>query len=122
LSTAHDVYQRLLKIEQLLTQTIALGGGNSADASPAREALAQRVRLLSGELKQSDGREPDEFDAITMRLLLNDYVLLVSTLRTLAREAETKVLSAGRLFKESRKRFEQQEKLKLRREARETKG
>lgn len=116
------MYQRLLKIEQLLTQTIALGGGNSADPAPAREALAQRVRLLSGELKHSDGGEPDEFDAITMRLLLNDYVLLVSTLRTLAREAETKVLTAGRLFKESRKRFEQQEKLKLRREARETKG
>lgn len=119
MNTAQDLFQRLLRIEQLLTQTVTLGGGNVADPARTREDLAKRIRLLTDELKQHDGRDADVFDAITMRLLLNDFVLLISSLRALGHDAEMKLLAAGGALKDSRRRFEQQHKLQLRREARE---
>jgi hypothetical protein len=114
---AHDRYERLAKLEQILAQPIAIGGGATHDPAQTREEQAQRLRQLTGEL-QRGGADTDEIDALAMRLLLNDYVALVTSLRAIARQAETHVIGAYGSITETRRRFDQQEKLRLKRAGR----
>ena len=117
MSTARDAFQRLARLEQILTHTVAVGGDPDADRGRTREKQAQRIRQLTAELQHTVG-DNDELDAITMRLLLNDYSSLVESLRAMMRLAETSLLSTAGSLRETRRRFDQQEKLRLKRAAR----
>lgn len=120
MNAAHDPFQRLLRLEQILTQPVALGTGTIADPSRTREEQAQRLRQLTGELQRGGGLDNDEVDALAMRLLLNDYAALVTGLRAMARQAETHIIAAYGPITETRRRFDQQEKLRLKRAGRKT--
>jgi len=80
-------------------------------------AQAQRILQLTTELQNRADVDADEIDAVTMRLLLNDYVALVTDLRAIVQRAEAHTHAAAGALKAVKHRIDQDQKLRLRRAA-----
>jgi hypothetical protein len=73
---------RLTRLYHILSQSPAPA---SPESDPLRVHLTsvplERIRALTTELQEPGPSTPDDIDAITMRVLLNDYRAAVSHLR-----------------------------------------
>ena len=118
MNAVDDPFQRLQKLGQILSHAVTLGGGVSGDPGRALEEQKQRIGRLTTELHDGSGTGNDEIDTITMRLLLIDYVSLVASLRATTRDAEMRLIAAHGVIKTTRRRFDRQEKLRLKHERR----
>jgi hypothetical protein len=116
-SAARDPFERLLRLRQILSEQSIDGRAAEIEPPHAREARAQRIRRLTVEL-QRDGIESDEVDAVTMRLLLNDYAASLPAFREMTRQAEAHLSAASGPLKEVRRELQRHEKLRLKRKAR----
>jgi hypothetical protein len=79
---------RLLRLEQILAQTsrTAVDSVRRDDAADVHlgSVSEERLRRLTSELSREMSSELDPVDAITMRLLLDEYTSSVSHLRAVA--------------------------------------
>ena len=117
MTAAREPFERLLRLGQILSQE-SVNGRGSADADPLRppELQIERLRLLTLELQQ-DGSDNDEVDAVTMRVLLNDYSATLAAFREMAREAGSHLTAASGPIKEARRFLKRLEKRKRKQEA-----
>lgn len=116
MSAADDPLERLLRLSQILSEQSIDGRTAQIEPPHAREARTQRIRRLTVEL-QHDGIDSDEVDAVTMRLLLNDYAATLPAFREITRQAEAHLTTASGPIKEVRREIHRQEKLKLKHQA-----
>jgi hypothetical protein len=116
-SAAYDPFERLLRLSQILSEQSMDGRAAGIEPPHVRDARAQRIRQLTVEL-QHGGIESDEVDAVTMRLLLNDFAAVLPAFRQMTREAEAHLSTAAGPIKNVRRELHRQEKLKLKRDTR----
>lgn len=92
-------------------------GGNDAD--PAHVLLdrapIERVRQVTSELQHRGAGDDDDVDAVTARLLLNDYAAAVTHLRAVVLFAEQRFEAATHLIEEARRLARRQQKLERKR-------
>jgi hypothetical protein len=111
-SDPREPSERLLRLGQILSQQMSNGRG-SDDVNPSRtsELQTERIRLLTLEL-QHDGTHNDHVEAVTMRVLLNDYAAALSGFREMARQAESHLTAALGSIRDARRYVKRQEKRK----------
>ena len=104
-STPQDLSQRLVRIAHILNAAGVPRVGSTMDAIELhlRSVPLERMKQLTGELAQRDGRDADELDLVTMRLLLEEYTAAVGHLRAVARAAAARVDGAPVPLKQTRK-------------------
>jgi hypothetical protein len=114
-SAAREPFERLIRLGQILSRE-SVNGRGSADAHPLRppEFQIERIRLLTGELHL--GSDSDEVDAVTMRVLLNDYAATLTAFREMARQAASHLTAASDPIKEARRYLKRQDKQKRKRD------
>ena len=115
MSTTRDPARRLIELERILAQSPrAIGsGGEGADSVTAHlaEVPADRIRQFTSVLELGLDDTIDDIDAITMRLLLNDYTIGVAHLRAIARKATVRIDAAADLIRQDQRLMHQVEKL-----------
>lgn len=102
---------RLLGLEQILaTSRSALGSPGIGDGDAAElmlgSVMIERIRRTTSELERRRTGDIDAIDALTMRLLLVDYVAAVSHLRAVVRITERRLTGASAAIKEGGRRVE----------------
>jgi hypothetical protein len=102
--SSRDTSARLAHLEHILSQTTP-GSRNEADAADVHLASVpvERIRRLTAELQHDSSRQPDEIDALVMRLLINEYATAVAHLRAVARMAASRVDGAAAPMREARR-------------------
>ena len=106
MSPARETAARLLELEQILAQSRnALAADRDADpvALHLADVPVERMRRFTSVLQQGAGGGNDEIDAVTMRLLLNDYTAAVGHLRAIARVAAAGIDAAAVPVRESQR-------------------
>jgi hypothetical protein len=106
----------LQRLEQILAESNAtLTATRDGTADPADVHLAsvplERIRRTTSELQLGSGIDIDDVDAVTMRLLLNDYTTAVAHLRAVARLTEQHITAATAPIQETRLLVQRQQKL-----------
>jgi hypothetical protein len=109
---------RLTRLDEILAQSPPHQPNRTGDLDPEQARLASvpldRIGALSAELKQRSDTPQDDIDALTMRLLLNDYRTAVAHLRAVANSTEARLRTSGdainRMTKELRREQEMAEK------------
>jgi hypothetical protein len=90
---------RLTRLDEILAQSPPHQANRTAELDPEQLHLASvpldRIAGLSAELRQRSVEPQDDIDAITMRLLLNDYRIAVAHLRAIANSADARLRAAG---------------------------
>jgi hypothetical protein len=110
MTAAPDPSQRLIAVERMLAQVKNSSLPDSDDLVPLLLAAVpiERLSPLTSALKQTHDAPLDEIDAITARLLLNDYSLAVAHLRAVTRVVAKRVDAAAGPVNESRKRVDKE--------------
>ena len=108
--------QRLRRLERILAGSRIVPPAVAADErDPATRHLESvpldRIRALAELLDPGDGSN-DDIDAVTMRLLLNDYATAVAHLRAATREAGARLDAATGPVTEGRRFLWRDEKLR----------
>jgi hypothetical protein len=106
-ASSRDTSTRRKVLEQILAETTpAASGTEIADADAAHAHLSsvplERIRRLTAAVHESPSSNPDEIDAMAMRLLLDEYKTAVAHLRAVANEAASHVDGAGALSRQAR--------------------
>jgi hypothetical protein len=91
--------ERLHRLVEILTPARTAG---SVDAT-VHAAAAERIRRLTEELAVDPSDDPDAITAVGMRLLLNEYVGVLTSLRATVREAADHIDTAATRIGEARK-------------------
>jgi hypothetical protein len=99
--------ERLQRLEQILTGSkLPRGGGAGDDRDAVSRQLEtvplERIQRLTAELLESRDRN-DDIDAVTLRLLLNDYAAAVANLRVFVRQVAERVDAAADPLREARR-------------------
>jgi len=94
--SSRDASERLVRLEQILSQTPSVSDAAPAGSTDAahvhlKAVPTERIRLLTAELQGAGSSELDESDAVVMKLLLNEYSSAVGHLRAVARMAAAAV-------------------------------
>jgi hypothetical protein len=122
LSAADDLAERLLELDRILSRERAASFSGEGDPVSLHLSAvpAERIRELTSLLGRTAGSENDELDAVTMRLLLNDYTSAVGHLRAVARSAATRIDDAAMPVREAqlfmKRDVRREERLELKRE------
>ena len=99
MSSPRDTSERLARLEQILSQTDGARTVIGDTANPAEVHLssipAERIRLLTAELKATGSGECEPADALLMKLLLNEYCTALGHLRAVARMSAATVDGAA---------------------------
>jgi len=96
-------------------------GGASADTDPGQVHLSsvplERIRALTLELQDRVATTLDDVDAITMRLLLNDYKTAVAHLRAVGNGVDARLQTAAYEIHDIRKTIRRDEEMAMKRAA-----
>ena len=97
MSTPSNTTERLKEIERILAHRKASTPDGNAEAVAVHlaDVPAARISELTSTLRRRAGEPVDDIDAVTMRLLLNDYTMAVEHLRAVARDAAARVDAAA---------------------------
>jgi len=102
-----DLFERLREIERILApgEVVPAPGGGEVDAVALHlaDVPSGRIRELTSTLRQRPAETLDEIDAVTMRLLLNDYAVAVAHLRAVARASAARIDAASIPVRESQR-------------------
>jgi cob(I)alamin adenosyltransferase len=114
LVSVDSISQRLRRLQQILARPKLVTGTADTGPDPAETHLAsidlERIRQVTCELQNRADEMPDDLDAVTARVLLNDYASAVGHLRAAARLAERRVASASAPIEEARRFIRHYEK------------
>ena len=112
---------RLVRLDQILSQSPAVTP--RADADPGQVMLASvpldRIRALTQELRDRPEADADDIDALTLRLLLNDYKAAVANLRAVANAADERLHAASGEINDLRKTVRRDQEMAAKHAARE---
>ncbi len=121
MSIARDPSSRLIELERILAESrIAVPSGDHEAGSVAAHLAAvpvERLRKMTSSLRAGLNDGLDDVDALTMRLLLNDYALGVAHLRAIAKTAAARMDEAADLIREGQRFVHREQKLDARRSA-----
>jgi hypothetical protein len=82
-----DASQRLMQLARILSDARSSAAGSTPDPAEYRHRVGlQRIQHLTAQLDERAGRDIDGVDAVTMRLLLEDYANALAALRAAAGE------------------------------------
>jgi len=113
---------RLARLDRILSASAAPVAARTTDTDPDQVHLAsvplERIQALTLELQERSAHVTDEIDAITMRLLLNDFKAAVAHLRAVSNSVDTRLYTAGRDIHESRKVVRREEEMMAKRAGR----
>jgi len=123
LSAPHDASKRLQRLAEILARwTTVSGAKREASGDSVQFHLTsvplERIRELTLELQPRTDIDIDEVDAVTMRVLLNDYAAAVTHLRAVASAADERLATASAGIGESREFLRRQQELAVKRAAR----
>jgi hypothetical protein len=118
MSASHQPSARLARLDRILSQSpLATASHATADTDPGQVHLMsvplERIQALTLELQERSATDIDDVDAITMRLLLNDFKAAVAHLRAVANGADARLHTAGAELHESRKRLRREEEMAM---------
>ena len=122
MSPLHRPSARLTRLDRILSQSPPAPVSHaSADTDPAQVHLMgvplERIQGLTAELQERSTTDADEVDAITLRLLLNDYKAAVAHLRAVANGVDARLHVVGAELHESRKTLRREEEMATKRAA-----
>jgi hypothetical protein len=105
-SDDHDLAQRLQRLEARIAtrphgDATPMNGSDVVDWR-IRSVPLDRIAHLTIELQQRSGAEVDAVDALAMRLLLNDYTVATTHLRSVTRIAGQRMVMASSRLKDVR--------------------
>ena len=120
MSALHKSSPRLARLDRILSQSpLHVATHATADTDPGQVHLTsvplERIQALTTELQERSTVDADEVDAITMRLLLNDYKAAVAHLRAVANGADSRLLAVAAELHESRKKLRREEEMAAKR-------
>ena len=95
---------RLLGIEEILADSrreldAMARSGSDAGMMLLSGAMTERLRKTTAELRRRPASQIDQIDAVTMRLVLTDYMTALAHLRAVTRLAEQRIISAAATLK-----------------------
>ena len=95
---------RLLRIEQILAESrreldAMTRSGPDPAAAILSGAMTERLKNMTAEFKRYPATQLDRTDAVSMRLLLTDYMTALAHLRAVTRLAEQRLTSAAATLK-----------------------
>lgn len=103
MSTPQDTAERLLRLERIFADCTRSVHGSSARPDPVTMLVAgvmtERIQRTTSELQRRQAVPVDAIDAMTMRLLLTDYMQAVAHLRAVTRMSEQQLTSAANALK-----------------------
>jgi hypothetical protein len=112
---------RLMRLDRILSQSPLPIAARTAASDPDQVHLASvpldRIQALTVELQERSTVDADDIDAITMRLLLNDYKTAVAHLRAVANGVDARLHAGGQEIHEARKLVRREEEMAMKREA-----
>jgi hypothetical protein len=123
LSPPRETSARLLELEQILAHSRnALATDRDADsvALHLADVPSERMRRFTSLLRTGASGDNDAIDAVTMRLLLNDYTAAVGHLRAIARVAAAGIDAAAIPVRESQRFIRLEERREQKQEPRDT--
>jgi hypothetical protein len=97
---------RLKRLEQILAHRrhgAPLATHSDSAAGHLESIPVERIRELTTELSSKTAERDDAFDALTLQLLLNEYVAAVGHLRAVARLAAERIDGAAMPMKHARR-------------------
>ena len=118
MSASSKVSERIARLDQLLSQpSPPILRGTAVDL---RHAVLvgvplERIRALTTELQERCGATPDDVDALTMRMLLNDYRAAVAQLRAVTNDVDSRLLALGEVLHRTRKVVHREEEMAMKR-------
>ena len=120
MSAVYKPSARLARLDRILSQSpLQVTTHAATDTDPGQVHLMsvplERIQGLTAELQERSATDADEVDAITMRLLLNDYKTAVAHLRAVANGADSRLHAIGAELHESRKMVRREEELAAKR-------
>lgn len=122
MSASHKPSTRLTRLDHILSQSPAALPTRGGDTDPGQVHLAsvplERIRALTLELQERSSAPQDEIDAITMRLLLNDYKAAVAHLRAVTNGVGAQLHTASEQISETRKTVRREEEMAAKRATR----
>jgi hypothetical protein len=117
----HTAPPRLTRLDRILSLSQPPVARAAADTDPQQVHLAsvplERIQALTVELQERSAAETDEVDAVTMRLLLNDYKVAVGHLRAVANNVDARLRSAAQEIHDKRKAVRREEEMAMKRAA-----
>ena len=118
---------RLARLDRILSQSpLHVATHAPTDTDPGQVHLTsvplERIQSLTLELQERSPADADEVDAITMRLLLNDYKTAVAHLRAVANGVDSRLHAVGAELHESRKTVRREEEMATKRAGRSEDG
>src|SRR4051794_120610 len=120
MSTLPKLSARAAKLDHLLSQSpppVLRGGDVDFGQMLLAGVPLERIRALTLELQERAEATPDDLDAITMRLLLNDYKSAVADLRAFTNSVDGRLLAAGEDLHRTRKLVHREEEMIVKRAA-----
>jgi hypothetical protein len=116
MSALHKPSARLARLDRILSQSPPhVAAHATTETDPGQVHLTSvpldRIQALTMELQDRSTEDTDEVDAITMRLLLNDYKAAVAHLRAVANGADSRLHAVGAELHESRKTVRREEEM-----------
>ena len=122
MSTARNPSQRLIELERILAQITPARASEDETAGSVAAHLAgvpaDRIRQLTSALQRGLKDTTDEIDVVTMRLLLNDYIVGVGHFRAIARTAASRMDKAAEIIGEGQRFVHREQKREAQRAAR----
>ena len=122
MSAEQNFSQRLRRLEDILARRSTSERRPDEELGGTTWHLSripfERIDALTAELRQRAGFENDETDALTARLLLNDYVSALTHLRAVAQAADARLADAAGEMGESRKLLRREREMSEKRAAR----
>jgi hypothetical protein len=120
MSALHKPSPRLARLDRILSQSpLNVATHATTETDPGQVHLMsvplERIQALTMELQERSAADADEVDAITMRLLLNDYKAAVAHLRAVANGVDSRLLAVGAALHQSRKTVRREEEMATKR-------
>jgi hypothetical protein len=113
---------RIARLDQILAQSPPHPASRSADVDPNQVHLSSvpldRIHALTVELEQRSTVAPDDLDALTMRLLLNDYKAAVAHLRAVANSIDARLYATSNELHDIRKVLRREQEMTAKHAAR----
>jgi len=112
---------RLARLDQILTQSPPAPASRTGDVDPGQVHLTSvpldRIKGLTTELRERADSTPDDIDALTIRLLFNDYKAAVAHLRAVANGVDGRLHAVTGELHHMRKTLRRAEELAAKRSA-----
>ena len=109
---------RVARLDQLLSQS-SPPATRGADVDLQQVLLTgvplERIRAVTVELQERADAPPDDLDALTMRMLLNDYKAAVAHLRAVATVVDARLHALGEELHHTRKVVRREEEMAMKR-------